>query len=210
MESLSIIELLASSQGTRGSAPNVALAMEIASSGNNTAVAELAELLNHKDRNIQSDSIKTLYEIGYRNPELIAPCFSKFLNLLSSKNNRMVWGSMAALASIAKLRHSEIFESLDTIMDAVNKGSVITIDCGVEILAKLNGFEQYYNTTDSLLLEQLEKCPIKQLPSYGDKALKHIGTHNKEPYRNILARRLDECDKESQRKKLKLLLRAIS
>jgi hypothetical protein len=51
---------------------------------------------------------------------------------------------MAALTTIVEIRHKELFESLDTIMEAVNHGSVITIDCGVEILAKLNRFNMYH------------------------------------------------------------------
>ncbi len=58
--------------------------------------------------------------------------------------NRLVWGAMAALTTIVEIRHKELFESLDTIMEAVNHGSVITIDCGVEILAKLNRFNMYH------------------------------------------------------------------
>ena len=207
---MSIIELLASSQGSRNSTANIALAEEIASTGNREAVAELAGLLKHKDRNIQGDSIKVLYETGFRNPELIAPHCSDFLDLLTSKNNRLVWGAMAALTCIAQIRHKELFKSLDIFMEAVNKGSVITIDCGVDILAKLNGFDAYFNTTDPLLMEQLSKCPIKQLPTYAGKALEHIGKHSTEGYRNIITNRLDECEKESQRKKLEKLLRSHS
>lgn len=207
---MSIIELLASSQGSRSSTANIALAEEIVSTGNSEAVAELAGLLKHKDRSIQSDSIKTLYETGYRKPQLIAPHYSDFLALLSSKNNRLVWGAMAALTTIVEIRHLELFESLDTIMGAVNHGSVITIDCGVEILAKLNRFDMYHNTTDPLLMEQLFKCPIKQLPTYAGKALEHISEHSTEGYRNIITNRMAECEKESQKKKLEKLLKKLN
>lgn len=207
---MSIIELLSSSQGSRRSDANIALAAQIASTENEQAVAELAGLLKHKDRSIQSDSIKTLYETGFRNPELIAPHYSSFLDLLTNNNNRLVWGGMAALTSIAHLKHLELFESLETITDAMTKGSVITIDCGVEILAKLNYFDAYHNTTDPLLMEQLTICPIKQLPTYVSKALEHIGDHSTEGYLNIITNRLDECKKDSQRKKLEKMRRSIS
>jgi hypothetical protein len=89
----------------------------------------------------------------------------------------------------------------------VNSGSVITIDCGVEILAKLNRFDACHNTTDPLLMEQLSKCPIKQLPTYATKTVEHIGEHSTEGYRNIITNRLDECEKESQRKRLEKILK---
>lgn len=207
---MSVIELLASSRGSRKSDANITLAEKIASSGNGEAVTELIGLLKHKDRNLQSDAIKTLYETGFRNPEIIAPFYTEFLELLPNKNNRLVWGAMAALTSITAIRHRELYKSLDMIMNAVNKGSVITIDCGVEILAKLNHFDAYHNTTDPILMEQLLKCPIKQLPTYARKTLEHIGTHTTEGYRNIITNRLGECEKESQRKKLTKLLSSIS
>ncbi len=207
---MSIIKLLASSQGSRKSDANITLADQIASSGNCGAVAELVGLLRNKDRNLQSDAIKTLYETGFRKPELIAPFYADFLELLPGKNNRLVWGAMAALTTIATIKHKELFDSLDVILEAVNKGSVITIDCGVEILAKLNRWDAYHNTTDPLLMEQLLKCPIKQLPTYAGKTLEHIGEHTTEGYLNIINNRLDECEKKSQRKKLTKLLSSIS
>ena len=94
-------------------------------------------------------------------------------------------------------------------MDTVNKGSVITIDCGVEILAKLNHYDAYHNTTDPLLMDQLLKCPIKQLPTYATKSLEHIGKHSREGYRNIITNRLNECEKESQRKRLEKILKSM-
>lgn len=202
----SIVELLASSQGSRKSDANISLAEAISSSGNAEAVTELAGLLRHKDRNLQSDAIKVLYETGFRNPGLIAKHWQEFVALLSSKNNRLVWGAMAALTTMVHLRHKALFGALDQIMQAVDNGSVITIDCGVEILAKLNGFATYHPTTDPLLREQLSACPIKQLPTYARKTLEHLGDLPPGRYLRILEKRLEECEKESQKKKLMQLI----
>ena len=54
-------------------------------------------------------------------------------------------------------------------MGTVNRGSVITLDSGVEILAKLNLNFKYVNVTEHLLMDQLWKSPIKQLPMYIEK-----------------------------------------
>jgi hypothetical protein len=89
---ISVIDSLASSLGEKGSAANIVLAKRIADSEDSRAVAELVQLLNSKEKRIQSDCIKTLYETGYLKPELIAEYCSDFMNLLSSRNNRMVWG----------------------------------------------------------------------------------------------------------------------
>ena len=115
----SIIDLLASTQGLRGDDSNIALAKEIASTENKEAIKELVDNLKNKDKNIQSDCIKTLYETGYLKPTLIAGYYSEFLELLSSKNNRLVWGGMIALSTIAEIKPDEIFKSLDLIMKTV-------------------------------------------------------------------------------------------
>jgi hypothetical protein len=91
-------------------------------------------------------------------------------------------------------------------MQAIDHGTVITIDGGVDILAKLNGYDAYYETTDPLLREQLKICPIKQLPTYAGKALDHMGNRDPVHYRKILLDRLPECEKESQEKKISRLI----
>jgi hypothetical protein len=161
---MSVLNLLSSTQGEKGNSLNIALAKQIAQSKNHEAVKELVDNLNSPDNRIQGDCIKVLYETAYLKPELIDEYYADFLGLLKNKNNRMVWGSMVALASITDIKAKEIFESLDLITETIEKGSVITIDCGVEILAKLNKYPEYSGTVEPLLIDQLWKCPIKQLP----------------------------------------------
>jgi hypothetical protein len=69
---MTVINLLASTQGLKGNEANISLAKEISMSNNKAAAKELVDNLNNKNKNIQSDCIKTLYEIGYLKPELIA------------------------------------------------------------------------------------------------------------------------------------------
>jgi len=207
---MTVINLLASTQGLKGNEANISLAKEIFISNNKAAVKELVDNLNNKNKNIQSDCIKTLYEIGYLKPELIADYHAEFIKLLTSKNNRLVWGGMIAISTITDLKHKEIFASLDKIMETVERGSVITIDCGVEILARLNKYSNYFNTTDPLLIEQLWKCPIKQLPMYIEKSLVSINKKNKEIYQTIIEKRKAECDKESQIKRLEKSAKQIT
>lgn len=207
---MSVIQLLSSSLGQKGSDANIQLAKEIASTNKENAVQELVQNLMNKNKNIQSDCIKTLYETGYLNPELIAGYAQNFLSLLSSKNNRLVWGSMIALGSITDIKHNEIFDSLDLIMETVNKGSVITIDNGIEILARLNKYEPYINTIEPLLTEQLWKCPVKQLPQYMEKTMVSIRSVNKSIYQNILEKRIPECENAGQLKRLEKCLKQLN
>src|SRR6266513_422108 len=97
---MTVLDKLATALNRRDEVPNQELAKEIVRSNDRRAVKELIENLAHKDKNIQSDCIKVLYEVGEREPALIAPYYNEFGKLLDSKNNRLVWGAMTALDSI--------------------------------------------------------------------------------------------------------------
>ena len=206
---MSVLDLLSSSLGQKGNKANIELARQIAVSENHEAVKELVQNLKYNDKKIQGDCIKTLYETAYLKPEMIGDYYSDFLDLLTSKNNRLVWGGMIALMTITDLKSKEIFAALELIMKTVNGGSVITIDCGVEILVKLNKYSKYFDISDPLLAEQLWKCPIKQLPMYAEKSLICINHKNKDIYQSIIENRMDECEKASQTKRLEKVIRKI-
>lgn len=206
---MTVINQLSSSLGQKGNDANIALAREIAETKNSDAIKELVDNLENKDKKIQADCIKTLYETSYIKPDLIADYYSEFLGLLSSKNNRLVWGGMIALMTITDLKSKELFESIDLISNTVNKGSVITIDCGIEIYAKLNKYKEYQDKVENLLIDQLWKCPIKQLPQYMEKSTISITERNKEIYQKIITERKAECERDSQVKRLDKVLKQI-
>ena len=206
---MTVITQLSSSLGQKGNDANIALAKEIAEAENRNAVKELVVNLKNKDKKIQADCIKTLYETAYIKPDLIANYYAEFLELLSSKNNRLVWGGMIALATITDLKSKELFKSLDLISETVNKGSVITVDAGIEIFAKLNKQSEYQDKVENLLTDQLWKCPSKQLPQYMEKSVISINEKNKEIYQKIINERKAECEKESQVKRLNKVLKLV-
>lgn len=78
---MSILQLLSSSIDRKDKEQNKKLAAEIANQENVEAIKELITNLNSNDKNIQSDCIDTLYETGYRKPELIADYHNDFLKL---------------------------------------------------------------------------------------------------------------------------------
>ena len=122
----------------------------------------------------------------------------------------MVWGGMIALSTIVDLKHYEIFSNLQTIIDTVKKGSVITIDCGVIIFAHLTKYGEYFSMTNTLLMEQLNICPIKQLPMYAERSLICIDEKNESEFVSIINRRITECTKESQKVRLIKVLKKIA
>ena len=210
MDLLKATDLLASSIGRRDDNPNQELAKEIIRLKQYDWVKELVGNLNHKDKNIQSDSIKVLYEIGERGAaNMISPYCFEFGEVLTSKNNRMVWGAMTALDMIASVYPKGVRDLLPTIARAIDKGSVITIDHGVGILAKLASIEQYADSAFPLLIEQLKRCPIKQLPTYIEKSEMAINEHNHNLFINLIHSRLPEVDNDSQKTKLNKALNRL-
>jgi hypothetical protein len=204
------IDLLATSLHRRDDVPNQELANVIIAGNRHEWVKELVENLNHKDKNIQSDCIKVLYEIGERNaPELIAPYWGAFLKILEGKNNRLIWGAMTALDMIALFKPGELYNHLDSICLAIENGSVITIDHGVSILAKLASIKSYESRALPLLIEQLARCPAKQFPMYIEKSVIAINPENKTEFNSIIDARYSDLEKDSQKKRVDRILKKL-
>ncbi|MEQ8155236.1 MAG: hypothetical protein ABRQ25_10190 [Clostridiaceae bacterium] len=91
---MSVLNRIACMQDRKDEVPNQELARELVENNNISGVKEIAENLFNKDKNIQSDCIKVLYEVAYIKPEMISQYAGDFIKLLKSRNNRMVWGSM--------------------------------------------------------------------------------------------------------------------
>ncbi|MCF3109162.1 hypothetical protein LL912_10265 [Niabella sp. CC-SYL272] len=206
---MSIIAQLATSMGRNDEVPNQELATQIAITNNKKAVRELVENLSNKNKDIQHDCIKTLYEVGNLKPTLIAPYFSDFIRLLGSKNNRLQWGAMAALNYIAAENSKAVFQALPAMAAAAEGGSVITRDHFVAILIRLCAVKQYAAGAFSLLNEQLGYCPANQLPMYAENAVSIINEHNKAAFIQTLSARLNDFEKESKRKRVEKVLKKI-
>jgi hypothetical protein len=206
---MSVIERLASSLGRRDEIPNQELAADIVAKNDKNAVKELIENLAARNKNIRHDCIKALYEIGYQKPALIAEYHPTFLALIDDKDNRMQWGGMTALSSIISEKPKEIFASLGKIIDAADRGSVITRDHCVKILVALSSNEEYNDKTFPLLNEQLMTCPINQVPMYSEYALPIITAGNKEKFIKTLYGRLEEIEKDSARKRFEKIIKKL-
>lgn len=207
---MTILDKLATSLDRRDEVPNQELAIRIAGAGDQRAVQELVENLAHKNKNIQSDCIKVLYEIGERRPELIAKYYKDFAKLLLSKNNRLVWGAMTALDSIASIEPKGVYGALAQILASVDIGSVITRDHAVGILVKLASQKQYASNVEPLLIEQLMSSPNNQFPMYAEKALAVINKTNKKRFEDVMTRRLQGLEKDSQKKRVEKVLKATA
>ena len=206
---MTILNRLATALKRRDETPNQLLAEEIVRTNDEYAVEELVENLRNKNRNIQSDCIKVLYEIGERKPALIAGFHKQFGELLDSPNNRLVWGAMTALDAIAAKEPGGVHNLLPRIVAAADRGSVIARDHAVSILVKLGSLDRYAPRCFPLLTEQLKTCPNNQLPMYAEMSARIVTDQNKETFNKVVMARLRGLEKESQKKRVTKVLRQV-
>jgi hypothetical protein len=190
---MSVLNRLATSLGHRDEIPNQELARDLAARKDSKAIQELAENLRNKNKNIQADCIKVLYEIGSIEPKLIADYAEEFVKLIRSKNNRLVWGGMTALAEVAKAKPDAVFQYLDEIKKAKETGSVITVDNAISVLAYTAAATDKYNKAIfPYLLNHLSSCRPKEVPQHAEKTLPAVNSANKADFIKVLEKRVED------------------
>src|SRR6266542_2737432 len=190
---MSVLDQLASSLSRRDEFPNQELARDLAAKQNKTGIHEIAENLWSKDKNIQADCIKVLYEVGTIEPRLIADYTDDFVRLLRSKNNRLVWGGMTALTEVAKSNPDAVFKHLEEIKKAKETGSVITVDNAISALAYTAAAHQKYNEAIfPYLLKHLSSCRPKEVPQHSERALPAVNSANKVEFAKVLEKRTED------------------
>ena len=187
---MSVINRIAHFQNRRDEVPNQELASDLAARKDSAGIQEIAEGLWQKDKNVRADCIKVLYEVGYIDPALIADYVEDFIKLLKSSNNRLVWGGMIALGTVAGLKADVIFAHLAEIQKAMNEGSVITMDNGVQTLARAAAADAGYNQAIfPYLLEHLRTCRPKDVAQHAEKTLPAVQGANKAGFIAVLEKR---------------------
>ena len=189
---MSVLSRIAYLQNHRDETPNQELARELAEQKDRTGIHEIAENLWNQDKNIRADCVKVLYEIGYIDPSLIADYVEDFLKLLKSRNNRLVWGGMIVLSTVADLRADFIHTHLDEILKAMHAGSVITVDNAIKTLALAASNEAYRTDIFPHLLEHLRTCRPKDVPQHSEKSLPAVDTINKDDFIAVLEKRMED------------------
>ena len=190
---MSVIDRLSHFLGRRDEVPNQELARDLAAKKDKKGIREIAENLWNRDKNIQADCIKVLYEVGVIEPKLIADYAEDFVKLLKSRNNRLVWGGMTALAEVAKANPEAVFKHLDSIKKAKEAGSVITVDNAISTLAyTAAATDKYNNAIFPYLLKHLSSCRPKEVPQHSEKSLPAVNTSNKNDFIKVLEKRMED------------------
>lgn len=206
---MTILDKLASSLNRNDEVPNQELAHELVEANDQDGIREIAGYLWNKKAAVRSDCIKVIYEIGALKPELIAEYVPDFVRLLHSRENRMVWGAMYALAAIAHLKADELYPSVPAIMKAMEQGSVITIDNGVKALAKIAAHKaSYQKEIVPYLLQHLRQCRTKEVPQHAESTRIAISGEFVDPFRQILLERIQDMT-PPQAQRIKKILKSL-
>ena len=190
---MSILNRLAHSLGRRDEVPNQELARDLAAKKDKKGILEITKNLWNKDKNIQADCIKVLYEVGVIEPKLIADYTDDFVKCLRSKNNRLAWGGLTALAEVAKANPDAVFKHLDAIKKAKESGSVITVYNAISTLAyTAAGNKKYNEVIFPYLIKHLSGCRPKEVPQHSEKTLPAVNPSNKTDFIKVLEKRMED------------------
>jgi len=204
-----MLEKLAYSLGRNDEEPNIELAKELAKSKNKKGIKELVDGLKNPKEQIANDCIKVLYETSYISPELISEHINDFIQILKSRNNRLVWGAMIALSKIISHNPDEAFKNIDIIVRAYEKGSTITRDNSISVFAELvKSGKKYENKVFPLIIKHLEKCRPREVGQHAERAFVCINKNNSKIFNETLLKRRESLT-EAQKKRVDKLLKNL-
>lgn len=201
---MSVLGRLASALGRNDERPNIELAEALAASADAAAAAELVAALAGPIA-VASDAIKVLYELGERRPELVAPYAEEFIAPLASKNNRMVWGALAAIATVAALRADAVLAALDAILAAADASTVIAKDKANAMLVNLAKAGHAAQVLP-ILLSRLGDAAPNQFPTYAEQIAAVVDAGHKPKLIEILEARLPGVEGRAKRARVEKLL----
>lgn len=207
---VTIAKRLASALNRNDEQPNIALAEALAKSGDANDIAELADLLTSGAKPIRHDAIKTLYELGERRPDLIAPYLDQLIDLLTTKDNRMLWGTMSALAALAPTHAEPLMPHLNQILDAADRSSVISKDKCMVILAALNSDARFTNIVTPVILDRLRNAAVNQTPMYAELTAPTIAPSDVPAFRSVVEHLLATMSFPAKRKRLEKVLKSLT
>jgi hypothetical protein len=206
---MSVLFQIAHFQDRRDEVPNQELARKLAETRDQDGIQEIVQNLSNPESNIQSDCLKVLYEIGYLAPDLITEYSGNFFKLLKSRNNRMVWGAMIALATISNLNADEIYEQRDLILKTMEKGSVITVENGIKILSAIvNQKPEKGGEIFSYLIKHLETCRIQDVPRHAEYIALAVQPDQVEAFVTVLEKRFTAMN-AAQAARVKRVIKSV-
>jgi len=186
------IEKTAYYLGVRSEEPNQALGKSLADDNNEAGIKEMIDHLYDKNKSLASDCLKVVYEASYHNPKLIVNYLETFIDLLNSKNNRMVWGAMIAISSIAGIAPSLVHPYKGLIKEKIETGTVITSVHGVQTLIKIAHDKDYYKEYIDELFDILKNTRPVDFPKRAELMISMLNPADHEQFTQIIYSREPE------------------
>jgi hypothetical protein len=206
---MTVLDKLAGALDRRDEQPNIALAEEIVARRDMAAIVELATAVRSGATRQANDAIKVLYEVGARDPELIAGQCPVFVEALRSSNNRKVWGAMTAIDTVAERRAATLVAELPAIIAAADKGSVIAKDHCNSILVKL-ARAGYGELAVPILVERLRTAAPNQFPTYAEAIAPVLTPETRPGFLVVLKERIGSMMQESKRKRIEKVMSKLN
>lgn len=194
-------------QTRRDRTPNLDLARDLAARDDKAGIREIAQNMHNDNKNIHSDCMNVMYELGRVDPHLITPYATDFVKFLKSKNHHMVEGAITALMEISKVDPEFIFKNLTEIKRITETGSDLAVDKSISALAHTAADERFSAEVFPYLLQHLSTCPHKHLTERAEKSLPAVNEINSADFVKALKKCLDSLS-GSDFTRLKKIIRA--
>lgn len=208
---MSLADQLASALNRRDEQPNIELAEKLAKQTELSGeVLELISIVKHANKPEQHDAIKVLYELAARKPNAFEDKLEFVFDLLKTKDNRILWGTLTLLSKICAFDLNATYENLTQILDAADRGSVIAKDATFEILLALANSASYQDQAGEHLIAFLADAAPNQLPLYAEKTAEAELRIKSDEITHALFARLDEMPTDVKRKRLEKAIAKIS
>lgn len=207
---MSLAARLACALDRNDEVPNLELAQSIATQKDISAeILELFGIANHGSKPQKHDAIKVLYELAALRSEAFGDKVAFAIDLLDTKDNRVLWGTMSLLSEIAYVDADRVFRNLDKILQAAEKGSVIAKDKAFEILVVLAGHADYFDEVAPKIETALQFAAPNQLPMYAEKSISAFSGRNPDQIITILQKRIGDLPSEAKRKRLEKAIKSL-
>lgn len=197
-----IVDQFSSSLDRRDQGPNELIAQQIVAEEGGDLLEAVIQIIHSKyPVRIKNDAVMVLMAVSRIRPGVLKNWANVFIQLLGSRSNRQVFGSMIALANIAPMIKKEVEPHLATILNAMDEGTVVTRDHGFTILTEL------YKTDKSgdllaLINEQLLNAPPNQVGQYTEKFMEVVRKEDIPTFMEALETRGQELTNEHHLKRL--------
>lgn len=139
-------------------------------------------------------------------PSLIAKYAEIFLQFLESKTNRMVWGAMIALSTIAGEVPKDIWPHRGKILELIKTGTVITNVAGVKTLINMSKAEDcFYNDLFEELFQLQKDCRDIDFAKRAEDMWPAIRPPHRDAFVKLLEERKPALSKAAQKRLEKVM-----